>query len=179
MAGIELTSQLSSQSLYFAATQSASQQASAQAQKAEKTKKTSFFSALKRTQEETEIISDGLPIEIAGMSEEEAIVFLKDAMDIAADALKSNQIAQNMEIYKEKVKQFITFLTKNNYEIIEKRRGGKNRRGMKLQPFYQIQVINQKLNQLASDMMYNHRRTLNLLARVDEINGLVIDLLAG
>ena len=94
MTGIELTSQLSSQSLYFAATQSASQQASAQAQKAEKTKKTSFFSALKRTQEETEIISDGLPIEIAGMSEEEAIVFLKDAMDIAADALKSNQIAQ-------------------------------------------------------------------------------------
>ena len=84
-----------------------------------------------------------------------------------------------MEIYKEKVKQFITFLTRNNYEIIEKRRGGKNRRGMKLQPFYQIQVINQKLNQLASDMMYNHRRTLNLLARVDEINGLVIDLLAG
>jgi hypothetical protein len=43
---------------------------------------------------------------------------------------------------------------------------------------HQIQVIDQKLNQLAAEMLILHGANLNLLAKVEEINGMIIDLLA-
>ena len=49
---------------------------------------------------------------------------------------------------------------------------------MKFQPYHQIQIINQKLNNLASDMLFNHSKNLNLLARLEEINGMIVDLIA-
>lgn len=179
MPGIDTaTNSLSSQSLYFAATQTASQQAAKHAKQIERNSKASFSSSLKRIQEEAELASAGLPKEIAGMSEEDAIVFLKDAVDIAGDELKLSQSPENLENYRKKIGQFMKYVVRNNFEVIEKRRFGRNRRGKQLAPYYQIQVINQKLNNLASDMLYNHSKNLSILARIDEINGLIVDLLA-
>ncbi len=178
MAGIDSLNSQSSQSLYFAATQAASQQAAKQAKQSEKTSKTSFTSSLKKLAEEAELSAAGLPKEIAGMDEEEAIIFLKDAVDIASDQLKLSQSPENLEKYREKIGQFMKYIVKNNFEILEKRRFAKNRRGRPLSPYYQVQVINQKLNNLASDLLYNHSKNLNLLAKIEEINGLIVDLLA-
>jgi uncharacterized protein YaaR (DUF327 family) len=72
----------------------------------------------------------------------------------------------------------LKYIERNNFVVIEKRRFGRNRRGRELAPYYQIQVINQKMNNLASDMLYNHSKNLNLLARIEEINGLIVDLIA-
>lgn len=167
------------QSLYFAAAQSASQQAAKQ-KSAEKSifSKLSFADSLKKSREEAQLISEGFPIEIAGMDVESAIVFLKDEADLASDKLKENQSAENIENYRKKIGQFLKYVEKNNFEVIEKRRFAKNRRGRTLAPYVQIQVINQKLNNLASDMLYNHSKNLNLLARIEEINGLIVDLIA-
>lgn len=112
------------------------------------------------------------------MDEESAIVFLKDEADIASDKLKESQSPENIENYRKKIGQFLKYIEKNNFEVIEKRRFGKNRRGMKFQPYHQIQIINQKLNNLASDMLFNHSKNLNLLARLEEINGMIVDLIA-
>ena len=169
------------QSLYFAAAQSASQQlAKQEAKKSEKSlfSKISFSDTLKKSKEEAELVSDGLPAELAGMDSESAIVFLKDAADMASNQLKEKQSPENIENYRTKIGQFLKYIERNNFEVIEKRRFGRNRRGRALAPYYQIQVINQKMNNLASDMLYNHSKNLNLLARIEEINGLIVDLIA-
>lgn len=171
---------VTSQSLYFQAAQSAGQQAAAQAKKSEKTsRKISFADSLKRGKEEAELLADGLPAEIAGMDAEDAIVFLKDAADVAGDALKEQQTAETIQEYRTKIGQFLKYIERNNFEVLEKRRFGRNRRGRPLPPYHQIRIINQKLENLAVDMLYNHARNLDILARIEELNGMIVDLLAG
>ncbi len=172
---------VSSQSLYFQAAQAAGQQATMQAKKEEKTSgvRRSFADTLKKSKEEAQLLADGFPVEIAGMDEESAIVFLKDAADIAGDALKENQTYENISNYRTKIGQFLKYVERNNFEVLEKRRFGRNRRGRVLPPYHQIRIINQKLDNLVSDMLYNHSRNINILARIEELNGLIVDLLAG
>ena len=78
------------QSLYFAATAAASQQAAKQAKKTDKSgraTRASFANSMQKSQEEFMLASEGLPPEIAGMDMESAVVFLKDEMDIAGEQL--------------------------------------------------------------------------------------------
>ena len=168
------------QSLYFQAAQAASQQAMQQSKKSEKSifSKLSFADTLKKSKEEALLVSEGFPAEIAGMDDESAIVFLKDAADLASDQLRDNQSIENIENYRKKIGQFLKYVERNNFEVIEKRRFGRSRLGRTLAPYVQVQVINQKLNNLASDMLYNHNKNLNLLASIEEINGLIVDLIA-
>lgn len=173
-----VNSQLNSQSLYFAATQAASQQMAQQAKKTEKKEKSAFAMSLSHNQEKAQLMSEGLPVELAGMTQEEAIVFLKDEMDMAGDELKARQSLEAMEKYRKRVSQFMKFVVKNNFEFIRKKRFGRNRKGKPIDPFCQIQIIDQKLNQLANEMLILHGANLNLLAKVEEINGLIIDLMA-
>lgn len=173
-----LNNQVGSPSLYFAATQSASQQAAQQTRKTEKKEKSGFASVLSKNQETAMLLSEGLPAELAGMNEEEAIVFLKDAMDLAGDELKIRQNLEAMEKYRKKVSQFMKYIVKINYNFITTREQKKLRSGRVIKPMHQIQIIDQKLNQLASEMLILHGANLNLLAKLEEINGLIIDLMA-
>lgn len=170
-------------SLYF---QAASMAAKAQSkangtngiQKKQAIKKGSFSSAMQKSAEEASLISEGLPPEIAGMEPEEAAIFLKDAADIAADALRENQLPEYFTDYRKKVGQFLRFIAKNNYEIKTTQRKGFNRKGRPYDPQTQVIVINQKLDEMARWMLYEHKGTLNMLAKIEEINGLLVDLLA-
>ena len=70
------------------------------------------------------------------------------------------------------------YIVKINYNFITTREQKKLRTGRIIKPMHQIQVIDQKLNQLAAEMLILHGANLNLLAKVEEINGMIIDLLA-
>lgn len=174
---------INGQSLYFAAAQSAASQA-AKDQTAKKneraaaTKKSSFATAFEQKQAEQELISEGLPLEIAGMSQEEAIIFLKDAIDESGDLLKREQNPANMEKFRKSVSQFMKYIVKNNYEIVKQKRFGRNRKGRPVDPRIQIRIIDEKLNELARGVLYNQQKNLNVLARVEELNGLIVDLIA-
>ncbi|MCR5723695.1 MAG: YaaR family protein [Treponema sp.] len=171
-------------SLYFAAAQTAAQQQAKQAKQQERTAKsarTGFASTLKRQQEALALANEGLPPEIAGMDTEEAVVFLKDAVDIAGDNLKAEQSLAAIEVYRKKLSQLLKYITRNNFEVLKQERRLPFRRrksGKPAEPFIQIQLINQKLDHLTSDLLCNHSKNLNMLARVEEINGMIIDLLA-
>lgn len=173
---------VSPSSLYFAAAQAAAQQQAQQAkqqEKANRTQKAGFASHLKRQQEEIALANEGLPPEIAGMAEEDAIVFLKDAVDIAGDELKAEQSLEAIERYRKKMSQLLRYITRNNFEVLKiPRRGWRRKTGKAADPFVQVQLINQKIDHLTTDLLYNHAKNLNMLARVEEINGMIIDLLA-
>jgi len=168
-------------SLYFSAAASASQQASAEARKKEKAssaKHTSFSSILQKNTEEQELSAAGLPPEIAGLSEEESVVFLKDAVDKAGDDLTDSMTPESFAKYRTAISQFMRYVEKKSFDIDIHKRPGFNRKGKPRDPAVQILVINKKLDMLASDLLYNHSDKLKLLAKLDEINGLLVDLLA-
>lgn len=174
---------IGSQAMYLAAAQAASQQAAknqqTQAKKNEaagKAKPSPFLSALAKSKEEATLVQEGLPPEIAGMEIEEAIVFLKDAVEMAGDELKQKQDLASMENYRRKVKQFMQFVVKNAFEVEKYQR--RLRKSRKMDTRVQIKIIDEKLNKLASEMMYLQRQNLQILAKVEEINGLIIDLIA-
>lgn len=177
---------ISSTSLYFNAAQSASLQQSKETEKKSKTagtQKKSFANALKKSQEEFELTQDGLPAEIAGMSAEDAVIFLKDQVDVAGDMLQENPNLERIGAYREKLGNLMRFISRNNYDVpvIDRKFHGRpllDKKTGKQAKYVQIRVINEKLEQLTSDLLYNHSKNINLLARVEEINGLIVDLLA-
>lgn len=170
--------------LYFSAAQAAAAESAAQAKKQEKaakaakTKKSVFASALEKSQAEHQLKLEGMPPEIAGMSVEEAVVFLKDAADIAADKLKASPLSENFADYRKKVSQFMRYVVKHAYGTEQYARSGKNKMGRKLAPNTLVVVVDKKLDEIAQWLMHSHSDTLQMLAKVEEINGLLVDLMA-
>lgn len=170
-----------SNSLYYAAAVSASQNQAAKELNKKKNEKTGsrFSSILKDKQEEQYLVSVGLPKEIAGMSTDDAVTFLQDELAQAGDELGLNATPQAFDRYKKAVGQFVKFMEKNNYTIeLRKRPQRRRRNGKPADPVVQVKAINEELDKLAYGLWYNQLDKLKLLEKVHEINGLVIDLLA-
>ena len=177
MAGLDALNQ----GLYFTASQVAGSQAASSTlkkTKADPPKKKAFSSVLERVQEENMLAQEGLPIELAGMDIEDAVIYLKDAADIAADKLRESQLPENFEEYRRKVSQFMKYIVKTNFRTKTKNRSGRSARRAALDPHTQIVVINQKLDELTRMLLHTHSDTLKMLAKIEEINGLLVDLIA-
>ena len=174
-------------SLYFSAASAASLKAQKEQSKlkSEKAKKSSFENIMKKEEELVELANAGLPVEIAGLSLEEAVVYLKDAVDMAADKLSDSANEKNITTFRKAVGQFIKYIEKNNYEIKSRKRLGVSHRKSvyfeekrPVDPLFQVRVIDKKLDELALMVLQNHADKLNLLSKIEEIKGLLVDFLA-
>ena len=163
------------QSLFFSASAEAARKSfdTKKEEKASSVKKSSFSSLMEKEAEEKSLTQIGLPKELVGLSQEEAIVFLKDEVDTAGDELKHSFTPMNFARFRSALGSFIKYVEKNNYEVLYHKRRGRNKN-----PRVEIKIINQKLDTLASDLIYNQKSNIQLLAQVDEIKGLIVDLLA-
>ena len=173
-----------SSSLYFSAVTNASKEAT-KGKKVEKSNKTSFSSMVKKSQEVEELLSSGLPIEIAGMEIEEAVAFLKDSVDSAADKLSSEINAENFADFRMAVTNFVKYISKNNFEIDKTKRFGMTKKSTVYfsekrpkDPYVQRRVVDEKLNELATMVLQNYNDKIQMLAKVDEIKGLLVDFFA-
>lgn len=173
-----------SSSLYFSAVTNASKEAT-KGKKVEKSNKTSFSSMVKKSQEVEELLSFGLPIEIAGMEIEEAVAFLKDSVDSAADKLSSEINAENFADFRMAVTNFVKYISKNNFEIDKTKRFGMTKKSTVYfsekrpkDPYVQLRVVDEKLNELATMVLQNYNDKIQMLAKVDEIKGLLVDFFA-
>ncbi|MBR5867786.1 MAG: YaaR family protein [Spirochaetaceae bacterium] len=146
--------------------------------KTEKTtvNKTRFSSMMEQKAAEAQLVSEGLPPELAGMEFEEALVYLKDQADMASDALKNDCSVAAFTHYRKTVSHLMKYIVQSNYDIQKKRR---RRYSIKsnTDKYYLIKIIDEKLDQLASEILSIHSETLGLLAKIDEINGILVDLL--
>ncbi|MCQ2596952.1 MAG: YaaR family protein [Treponema sp.] len=197
---------LGNNSLYFASLQAASSAAVRQnktekAKESGNVKKSRFADILKKTESENVISTKGLPPEIEGMNMEEAGIFLRDAVDAAGENLKNNITAENLKAFKEAVAQFVSFVVENNFEEyrkdhpqVEKAKRLKRPEPLKMpvnvfsnynitpEKFPQrvrIQVINQKLDEITRDVLKRQSDNLKILSNIDEVKGLVVDILNG
>ena len=163
--------------------------------KADKAKKLDFGKLLKGEEvEEPQFIADGLPIEVRSMSIDDAAVYLADAVSLAGNDFSGEQTQENLEKFKTAVSQFIRFVIVNNFSVdIKKRkaRPGKARQPSRLfvfsdysmppanpKPRVSIEVINEKLDALARETLSAQSNNLKILAQVNEIKGLIVDLMS-
>ena len=163
--------------------------------KADKAKKLDFGKLLKGDEvEEPQFIADGLPIEVRSMSIDDAAVYLADAVSLAGNDFSGEQTQENLEKFKTAVSQFIRFVIVNNFSVdIKKRkaRPGKARQPSRLfvfsdysmppanpKPRVSIEVINEKLVALARETLSAQSNNLKILAQVNEIKGLIVDLMS-
>lgn len=144
-----------------------------------KVKRTKFNTLLDSATKKYALLQEGLSEEMCDMPKDSALVTLKDAVDITGDALQTEPSSQNIKNYRKAVSNFMHYIEKNSFEIKQIKRLGYNRRGRTLDPVTQIRIINQKLDKLAQDLLYNHADNLAILAAVGQINGLLVDLMAG
>ncbi|MBR5400740.1 MAG: YaaR family protein [Treponema sp.] len=181
-------------STYYSGLQNATSQA-AKEQKKDKTRKTgqlSFSQILQskgHSQEELKAMSAGYPPEIAKMSIEDAAVFLRDKVDTAGNALSISATTENIQAFRESVQLFIKYIVDNNYlEHRKQLRGFSsplhnfsnfNQKKRPRDPRLTIETINQKLDSMVRDTLSQQAGNLKMLDRVNEIKGLIVDLMQG
>jgi len=157
-------------------------------------KKLSFEKLLKGDDvEEPQFIADGLPVEVRSMSIDDAAVYLADAVSLAGNDFSGEQSQENLEKFKTAVSQFIRFVIVNNFKVDNPNSPKKRRPQQPPRLFVfsdyslpkgkprqkvSIEIINQKLDALARETLSAQSDNLKILAQVNEIKGLIVDLMS-
>ncbi len=99
---------------------------------------------------------------------------LLDAVHARGDKLKRHLSADAIQEYKNAVRRFISAVLAGGYAVDERSSAGNV---LKRKKFTLISVIDGKIERLASGMFATQRDQIEILRRIDEINGLLVDLL--
>jgi len=134
-----------------------------------------FDRLLRSEQDGIEPAEVSLPPHLAGLSPEKILEVLLDDVHSSGDALKERQLPENIMAYKDAVRTFVRYVVDRTYTVSERTSGGNI---LKRKKFTQVQVIDEKLEQLAAGILTNQRGQLGLLGKIEEINGLLVDLMS-
>jgi len=119
---------------------------------------------------------------------DESVNLLMDEVRGAGDILKSRPFPEEIMRYKQSVRNFINYVVQNSYALKYEegipnflKPGFKGQRGtpeaMEGKEYTKIQVIDKKLEDLAAMLLSSQMRQMELVSRLEEIRGLLIDLL--
>ncbi len=101
---------------------------------------------------------------------------LLDDIHEAGENLKEVPTLQNVKLYKSSVSRFLKFVVKNSLET--ETTAGSNFNPLKKQKKYTIiRVVDEKLERLAAGVLQNQSDKLSILEKIEEINGLIVNLL--
>lgn len=99
---------------------------------------------------------------------------LLDGVHETGDELKRNPTMDAVLRYKESVRAFVRRIVERCFSVRESVSGGSV---LKRKNYTQIAVIDGELERLAAEIISGQRDKLEILRRVDEINGLLVDLM--
>jgi uncharacterized protein YaaR (DUF327 family) len=105
---------------------------------------------------------------------EEALQELLDDVHSSGDELKRRPFPEEIKQYKRAVRNFLHYVVENGYTIEEQTSGVNVLRRKK---FTLVQVVDRKLESLAASILANQVTQIEMLARIDEIAGLLVNLL--
>jgi uncharacterized protein YaaR (DUF327 family) len=119
---------------------------------------------------------------------EETVNALMDEVRDAGDALSSRPFPDEIIRYKQAVRNFMHYVVENGFSLEKEAGIPKYQKpgftGPRWSPeakvqkkYTKIQVIDKKLEDLAAMLLSGQRRQLELAARLEEIHGLLVDLL--
>jgi uncharacterized protein YaaR (DUF327 family) len=104
---------------------------------------------------------------------EEVLQELLDDVHSAGDALKQRPLAEEIKQYKRAVRHFLHYVVENGYTVKTTTYLFNHEKRRKVQ----IEVVDQKLETLAAGLLSGQLGQVELLARLDEITGLLVDLM--
>jgi uncharacterized protein YaaR (DUF327 family) len=119
---------------------------------------------------------------------EETLNYLADGVRSAGDTLRDRPFPDEIIRYKKAVRDFMHYVVENGYSVghetgIPKflKPGYRGPRGtpeaMPQLRYTKVQVIDKKLEDLAAALLSGQTRQLEIAARLEEIKGLLVDLL--
>lgn len=97
---------------------------------------------------------------------------LMDLVHEAGDKLKENPKIEFVQAYKRAVRDFVHYIVEHSYSL-ERR---ESRRKLDQRIYYRIAVIDDSLEKLGAEILRNQRDKLEILRKIDEINGMLVDL---
>jgi len=103
---------------------------------------------------------------------DEAFTALMDAVHSAGNELRDRPFQKEILAYKKAVRNFVNYVVENAFEMekTQTRRSGKQK------IHSQIRVIDSKLEELAAAILSGQTGQLEMVSRLDEIKGLLVDL---
>ena len=119
---------------------------------------------------------------------EETAVQLMDEVHLAGSALLDRPLPDEILRYKQSVRNFMHYIVKNGFTVETEAGlprfmlpGFTGQRGtdeaLERRKYNKVQVIDKKLEDMAAGILAGQRDQLKILAGLEEINGLLIDLL--
>ena len=106
--------------------------------------------------------------------ENNSLETLLDEISELGEKVKQNPAFGIVKEYKAAVKSFMKFVVDNSLSVDEK---VSSPNIMRQKKFTLIKIIDSKLDKLAAGILLNQKNTLDILAKIDEIKGLLVDLL--
>ena len=103
----------------------------------------------------------------------EAEELLEDVTALG-DALVAAPTIENVRRYREGIRHFMKYLV-DHVLAVEERTSGANI--LKRKKYLLIKTVDEKLESLARDFLSSQKPSIELAGRVNEINGLLVDLL--
>ncbi len=100
---------------------------------------------------------------------------LLDEVHETGDRLKGNPSVDLVQDYKKAVRDFVHYVVERSFSVEQKTSG---RNILKRNAYFRVSVIDESLEKLAAEILRNQRDNLEILRRVDEINGMLVDLLS-
>jgi uncharacterized protein len=100
---------------------------------------------------------------------------LLDAVFSSGDTLKKAPTVDSIRDYRHKVKAFITYTVRHSVTVEETTSGSNI---LKRKRFTILKVIDEKLEALAASVLAAQKEQIAILAQIDEINGLLVDLVS-
>jgi len=119
---------------------------------------------------------------------EDTVNALMDDVRNTGDILRTRPFPEEIMRYKQAVRNFMNYVVTNTYDLEHEegipnflRPGFKGRRGtpqaMEGKMYTKIQVIDKKLEDLAAMLLNSQSQQMELVSRLEEIRGLLVDLL--
>ena len=136
------------------------------------TTKTGFMGFLTRAETPASSASSG--IGVPGSSSKEPLEVLLDEVYASGQELSYNPSPENVVAYKKAVARFIREVIDGSVELTETE--GRLRKDMKKPKYALLHVIDEKLEKLGAYVLQNQKEKLEILRKVDELQGLLVDL---
>jgi len=106
---------------------------------------------------------------------DDSINLLMDEVRDAGDVLKSRPLPEEILRYKQAVRNFINYVVKNSLTL--EHEDGIQKFMKPRKRYAKISIIDKKLEDLAAMLLSSQKNQLILVSRLEEIRGLLIDLL--
>ncbi|MCF7928940.1 MAG: YaaR family protein [Spirochaetales bacterium] len=142
--------------------------------KSEKPKwKPSIFSSRLEEAELTEAEKADAGLNASAIDSHAPVEQMLDEVHSLGERLKGNPTITEIREYKKAVRSFMRYVLARSFEVEQKR---SSLNPLKAKKHTLVRVIDKKLDELAEGILQNQRRQLDLLKKIEEIYGLLVDL---